>query len=243
VDDSTVLKYPLEPGKDMGRLELERKILRIVGQHPRIIGLKGFSDAGLYLERAVNGTLYDYLVNPDNPTPSLRQQLAWCREAAEAVTHVHSKHVLHCDIQPTNLLLDEHLHVKIADFQGIYLSEDGEVILEGESAEPCRFFCPRDDPFEADVKTDIFALGCTIYFVMMGHCVFPDIIDGEEGWTDEVRSRFANGQFPQDFHACIAVTLKRWERQYSSAIEVLQDLEAVERKVEAERDGEFDNSA
>jgi hypothetical protein len=78
-------------------------------------------------------------------------------------------------------LLDENLHLKLVDFQGNYLSEDGQVILEGGSAEPCRFFCPRDDPFEASVKTDIFALGCMIYFVMTGHCVFPDIVNGEEG--------------------------------------------------------------
>jgi hypothetical protein len=65
----------------------------------------------------------------------------------------------------------------------------GKVILEGGSAEPCRFFCPRGDPIEASVKTDIFALGCMIYFIMTGHCVFPDIVDGEEGWADKVRDR------------------------------------------------------
>jgi hypothetical protein len=52
VDGSTVMKYPLAPGGDMSRLEIEKKLLDIVGPHERIIGLKGFSDNGLYLERA-----------------------------------------------------------------------------------------------------------------------------------------------------------------------------------------------
>jgi serine/threonine protein kinase len=230
VDESTVLKYALQPGGDTSRLEIERKILTIVGEHSHIIRLKSFSDVGLYLERAVNGTLYKYLAESDHSTISIQQRLLWCRELTLAVVHVHSRRVIHCDIQPSNILLDENFHLKLADFQGNYLSEDGQVILEGGSAEPCRFFCPRDDPFEASVKTDIFALGCTIYFIMTGHCVFPDIIDGEEGWADKVRDRFEQGQFPEDSHACSDIVLKCWKQQYEETTMVLQDVEAVGKR-------------
>lgn len=40
VDDSTVLKYPLEPGGDRSRLEHEHKILELVVQQPRIRTLR-----------------------------------------------------------------------------------------------------------------------------------------------------------------------------------------------------------
>lgn len=227
VDDSTILKYPLAPGGDMTRLELEHKILDITGHHPRIIAHKGFTDAGLYLERAANGTIFSFLTETER-TLSLQQRMAWCREVVEAVEHVHSKRVLHCDIQPTNVLLDENLHIKLADFQGRYLSEDGEVVLSGWSGEPCRYFCPREDDFEADWQTDLFALGSTIYFIVTGHEVFPDIIAGEPGWDEKVRSRFASGVFPDDPHPCAAITQKCWKRRYSSASEVLKDISAVE---------------
>lgn len=46
LDDFTVLKYSLKPGGDKSRLEIEYKLLQIVGQHPRIIGVKGFSESG-----------------------------------------------------------------------------------------------------------------------------------------------------------------------------------------------------
>lgn len=39
-DDTTVLKYPLAPGKDTIRLETEGKLLNIIGPHERIIRLK-----------------------------------------------------------------------------------------------------------------------------------------------------------------------------------------------------------
>ena len=97
VDESTVIKYPLTPSGDMSRLEVERKLLEIVGPHHRIIGLKSFSDTGLYLERVVNETLAYYLLESGNPPPSTQQRLSWCREAAEAVAHIHSLGVLHCD--------------------------------------------------------------------------------------------------------------------------------------------------
>jgi serine/threonine protein kinase len=218
----------------VSRLEVERKLLEIVGPHPRIISLKSFSDTGLYLERAVNGTLAYYLLESGNPTPSTQQRLSWCREAAEAVAHVHSKRVLHCDIQPTNLLLDIELHLKLSDFQGKLLSEDGEILLDGGSGEPCRFYFPRDDPFEADIKTDLFPLGCTIYFIMMGHAVFPDIIDGADGWHDEVVERFAKQQFPQDFHACSSVTLKCWLQQYGSAEDIVQEINSIQKNFATE---------
>lgn len=147
---------------------------------------------------------------------------------AAVIAHVHSKNVIHCDIQPQNLLLDENLHLKLSDFQGNYLSDDGQIVLEGGSAEPCRFFCPRDDLFDTDIKTDLFALGCTIYFIMIGNCVFPDILDGEDGWYEKVRNRFASRQFPQEPHFCNNITLNCWEKRYGSVFEVLCDIEAAE---------------
>lgn len=228
VDDSTVLKYPLIPGRDIDRLEVERKLLEIVNPHERITGLKGVSSdtGGLYLERAQNGSLGNYLLDSESqhPLPSVKQRLAWCREVAEAVAWIHSRRVLHCDLHPWNVLLDDGLRVKLADFQGRHLTEDGSVVLDGWSAEPARFFCPRDDLFDADVYTEIFALGCTIYYIMMGHAVFPDIVDGEKGWRGQVAERFEKGLFPKEKHVCSAVTLKCWRREYRSAEEVVRDI-------------------
>ena len=240
VDESTVLKYPKDPrgGDDREmwlRLEAERKMLEVLSPHPRIIGLRGSCDAGIYLERAVNGTVADYILKAesDKPSISIQERLAWCRETAEAVVYIHSKRVLHCDLQPTNLLLDEKLHIKLADFQGQQLSEDGVIIVDGWRGEPCRYYCPRDPPRDADYKTDLFALGSNIYFIMMDHEVFPDIIYGSHCWHEQVEERFAQQQFPEDEHACGAITAKCWRQQYDSAKEVLRDILAVEERLAA----------
>ncbi|KAF1844396.1 kinase-like protein [Cucurbitaria berberidis CBS 394.84] len=226
VDDSTVFKYPLAPGQDMVRLEIEGKLLSIIGPHERIIGLKGISEEGLYLERATNGTVAQRIESEE--TIPMEQRLAWCREAAEAVAQVHVHNIVHCDIQPTNLLLDDHLHLKLSDFQGKQLSKSGMVLLDGWSSEPCRFYCPRNDPDDANVKTDLFALGCTIYYIMTSHAVFPDIIDGEDDWQETIERRFRSMQFPQDQHVCDAITLKCWKMEYETAEDIVRDLKSLE---------------
>jgi serine/threonine protein kinase len=228
IDDSTILKYPLEPGGDMSRLAHEYRILSLIGQHPRIIALKGFTDAGLYLERAVNETIYKYLVKSIHNPPTLQQRVAWCREVTEAVDYIHSKGVIHCDIQPTNILIDGELHAKLADFQGNYVLDTGE-FMAGWSGEPCRYFCPREDEFEANIKTDLFALGSTIHFIMTNQEVFPDIVGGEDGWQETIKFRFASGIFPHDSHACDNITRKCWTLKYNSATEVFDDIRAIEK--------------
>lgn len=76
MDKSTVLKYPLTLGRDISRLKLEYEILCIVAKHPWIIGLKYLTADGLYLERAANGTLHNYIVESNHPPASLQQRLA-----------------------------------------------------------------------------------------------------------------------------------------------------------------------
>ncbi|KAJ8131691.1 hypothetical protein O1611_g1936 [Lasiodiplodia mahajangana] len=240
VDESTVMKYPLAKDGETTRLDAEKKLLEIIGPHERIIGFKGSTKTGIYLERATNGTLANYLLKPPNAPPSTRQRLAWCREVTEGVAHIHSRSVLPCDLHPHNLLLDEQLHIKVSDFQGRHLAEDGTILADGWAGEPTRFFCPREDWFYSDIKTDLFALGCTIYFIMRGHAVYPDIIDGSEGWRERVYERFEKKQFPQEPHVCDRITLKCLHMEYESAEEVLQDIKSVEEEYLAENEGEVD---
>ena len=224
VDESTVLKYPHVVGQDLEQQEIEIKLLEQVCPHPRIIQLKGHSESGIYLERATNGSLADYLLEPDRPPSSIstQQRVSWCREAAEAVAHIHSRRVIHCNVSPSNLLLDQYLHVKLADFQGALVSEEGEILLEGAAGDSTRYCLPRENTCIPEFQADIFALGSTIYFIMMGYEIFPEIE------SDDVEEKFTRKLFPQDTRACGAVTLKCWMQLYSSAEDVVVDLEAIE---------------
>ncbi|KAJ5469972.1 hypothetical protein N7530_007329 [Penicillium desertorum] len=64
---------------------------------------------------------------------------------------------------------------------------------------------------------------------MMGHAVFPEIIDGEEEWYEKVRDKFEKQQFPQETHACSAITSKCWLKEYESAEKLLRDIDDIEK--------------
>lgn len=226
IDETTVLKYPCIPNMT-SNLRLENQLLKILGSHPRIIGSRGLTDDGLRLEYAVNGDLNAYITA--NPATSLKQRLRWCRQAAEAVEHIHQKRVIHCDINLRNLLLDKTLDLKLADFQGMHKSCDGNVLLDGLSRECTKSFLPRVHGDYADVKTDLFALGSAIYFIMMGQEIFPDLDSNTD--DEEIERRFRDGEFPVDSQLCDAITRKCWAQEYDSAQEVCNDITALQQKL------------
>ncbi|RDA95351.1 hypothetical protein CP533_3447 [Ophiocordyceps camponoti-saundersi (nom. inval.)] len=231
IDDFTVLKYPRERGY-LACIEHEHRLLEIVGSHERIIAIagQGLTDCGLYLERASNGDLATFVLGSRQGDMSLRNRIAWCRELVEALVHVHSKRVIHCDVRPANVLLDDDLHIKLADFQGCLLDDNGEVLVSTLVGEPWRYYCPRNESTEMpSPKTDIFALGSTIHFIMTGEEVFDDIKTGEVDWDKKIQSRFTEGVFPDDEHPLAMITRKCWMQRYGSASEVLEEIERVER--------------
>lgn len=250
VDENTILKFPLVPPTETDRdtdtytaegqefrnrlrqeaikgLEVEARILKRLGRHSRIVHLKRKCEDGLRLERMRNGSVERYLrrVRPDTP---LDQRLRWTWQAAEGLAYIHAKNILHCDVSAGNLLLDRDLNAKLSDFQGRLLGPDGTVLLDGGAAESAMSSMPRPDRNHCDCKTDLFALGTTIYFIVTGQPPFPglDPVDDE----DEIRRRFECDEFPSlEQHRGGEVVRRCWMRGYESATEVMLDLQNLER--------------
>jgi serine/threonine protein kinase len=226
VDETTVLKYPHIKGPSPA-LDVEHTIFKQLGEegkHHHIIEFKGKHQDGLLLEYAPCGSLETYIRETDITT---EEKIRFAKETAEGVAYAHGKNVIICDINVRNVLLDAERHVKLCDFQGRLLGSDGEVIHDGGASENAESFMPRDDKDFADVKTDIFALGSTIYYIATGHRPFPelDTIDDEA----EFIRRFREDQFPHlETEVGGEVVRKCWECRYSSASEVVADLTALQ---------------
>ena len=174
------------------------------------------------LEHMPNGSVADYLHNTELQPP-IQKRLKWALQAAEAVAYIHTRRVIHCDIGVGNLLLDKDLNIRLCDFQGRLLHPDGTIHLNGDSTEGVKSSMPRSDPNDANWKTDIFALGSAIYFMMKGHPPFPEL----NPWKDklEIVSRFMTGQFSAlDEVPGGDVVKKCWAGEYESADEVVHDL-------------------
>ncbi|KAJ5544646.1 hypothetical protein N7535_006961 [Penicillium sp. DV-2018c] len=226
IDDSTVMKYPCIAG-NYDSIQTEAQLLEVLGNHPRIIAFKGRMEHGLLLQRASNGSLSEYISSQSSIT--LDQKLLWCKQAAEAVSYIHEKRVIHCDINLRNTLLDKDYNLLLADFQGMLKSANGETLLDGLSRECSKSFMPRCHGDYASVKTDLFALGSAIYFIMTGHEVFPELDNWED--EEEILERFQNGVFPMDGHCCSHITGKCWRQEYESADEIVSDISLIQQSM------------
>ncbi|WP_162667889.1 protein kinase domain-containing protein [Gemmata massiliana] len=101
-------------------------------------------------------------------------------QAADGLQHAHEREVVHRDIKPSNILVSEvsgRLQVKIADFglakarleAGSKTIKPGPELTEtgiGMGTPP--YMSPEQavDSKSVDIRTDIYALGCTLYFTL-----------------------------------------------------------------------------
>jgi len=169
------------------------------------------------MEYMPNGNLEAFLLNT-NDSVTESQRLRWIQEAAEGVQLLHDAYVLHCDINPKNYLLDEHLGLKIADFGGSSLAGSKPSACSGQ-----RFSLPNRswrDP--ATVQDDLFALGTTIYFIMTCQLPFPGLSDAE------VEENYRNHRFPDVSKIICGQCIKRcWTSQITSAQEIYDFIRSI----------------
>jgi WD40 repeat protein/serine/threonine protein kinase len=93
----------------------------------------------------------------------------WMRDAAEALSYVHAKGLIHCDIKPANLLMDEQERVRVADFgqSRILASEPGSLGSMCYMA-PEQAVISRDEaPLRPTPQWDIYALGAVAYALLL----------------------------------------------------------------------------
>ena len=113
-----------------------------------------------YLE---NGSLED-LIRARNVL-GIAEAVALFREIAEGLSFAHGKGVLHCDLKPANILIDQSLRPHLADFGQSRMSDD-----QTPSLGTLFFMAPEQADLAAtpDVAWDVYALGAIAYTMLVG---------------------------------------------------------------------------
>jgi serine/threonine protein kinase len=140
-----------------------------------------------------------------------------------ALHSLHASNVILADVKPENILLDESDKVYLIDFSGSWI--DGK---SGSALESVRFFLPRDIKLDSTVRTDIFALGSTLYEVMTGTQPYKDLSD------EEVEQLFQQGKFPSlDLISCGQIIEECWTGVFQSVDDVLVALQRVQKSTQS----------
>ena len=93
----------------------------------------------------------------------------WTAEAADAVQHAHEQGVIHCDLKPSNLLLDADEHVIVTDF-GLARDESTATEATVIAGTPA-FMAPEqvtDFYGQMGPHTDLYGLGAVLHTLLTG---------------------------------------------------------------------------
>lgn len=235
---------------------LQREVERLMrlDRHPHVVTLL---DAGLdsdppyYVLDLLEGGSLEQFVRPRTSAPPERAR-RWAGQICDALAYVHGKGLIHCDLKPANILLDEQDRVRVVDFgQSRVFTESAASLGTLYYMAPEQAFATElGRPAQPDVRWDVYALGATLYSVLTGQIPHAspehdqalrqaDSLDARlEEYrslvrrrpvvrTDQRLSDSAGPELAAIVGKCLAPDA---DARYASVTEVSADLDALERK-------------
>ena len=157
-------------------------------------------------------------------------------QAAQALDHAYRQGVVHRDIKPSNFLLarqDGELLVKMTDLglSRTVSDEEFRVTRDGTTVGTVDYLSPEQsrDSSLADIRSDIYSLGCTAYHMLAGEPPFSEGGLGERVYkhlhTEPPDIRRINPDVPPGLWAVLKRMLaKAPGARYQTPAELLNDL-------------------
>ena len=100
-------------------------------------------------------------------------------QVADALEHASGRDVVHRDIKPSNIVITPQGRARIVDM-GLArlepLAEEGDLTSSGVTLGTFDYIAPEQarDAREADVRSDLYSLGCTMFFMLAGRPPFAE---------------------------------------------------------------------
>ena len=154
---------------------------RTAGQlnHPNVVAVIDCNEQrGMHylVMEFVDGTTLKEIVKTRGPLPEV-QALRATRAVARALEHAHARAIVHRDIKPENIFLSHDGQVKLGDWglAKAYASGDANLTETGAAMGTPNYISPEQVRATKviDHRADIYSLGATLYFLLVGKPPFP----------------------------------------------------------------------
>lgn len=165
----------------LARFQLEAKAIASLN-HPNIVlayDIDNEDDVHYIVMEYVDGIDLQQLVKRDGAlNPIVAADMI--AQAARGLEHAHESGVIHRDVKPANLLIDQRGSVRLLDM-GLALVSAGDdeslTVANNENVlGTADYLAPEQalNSHKVDHRADIYGLGCTLYFLLTGKPPFSD---------------------------------------------------------------------
>ena len=203
--------------------------------HPNIVSIYDVENEGefyyLILEYVEGMTLKDYMIK--NPRMPIETIVHIAKQIAAGLSHAHQNGIIHRDIKPQNILMNENLTCKITDFGIARAYGDTTLTQTNQMLGTVYYLSPEQARGNvATAQSDIYSLGILIFEMITGQIPFkgesavaialkhlqeelPDI----DKYRDNVPQSVKN--------IVLQATMKNPNERYISSKELFEDLSTV----------------
>jgi len=165
---------------------------------------------------------------------SVGDAINYTLQITTALVHASERDVVHRDVKPSNIIVTPQGRAKLVDMglaRRFERGGDHGLTQTGMTLGTFDYISPEQarDPRDVDVRSDLYSLGCTLYYMLAGRPPFPDgtvlqkLLQHQEEPPPDIR--LVNHAVPADLAAILLKLMaKDRDRRYQSPEGLVRDL-------------------